>query len=201
MPWPAITRGFYTRHGRIWIAGIITSASSFGFATQNLPSVAQIKTPSTEISPLEITPPERAIDLPLTQARYLSNGVYLGSYPGFIAPGHTLMATYFIPYEAKVVVHFKARPYQGQLPSAQLLVNGQLITTLDGLNSEFIEATVPQAFTGKLAEITIHFAHGQLPDGGIKLDTARTPINIPLLHIHALEFTMPDNERRLTTEF
>lgn len=194
MPWPLMTRGFYTRHGRFWAACFIASVSSLGFATQNLPF-----TPPLNNLSLETPQSESATGIPLTQARYLSNGVYLGSYPGFIAPGHSLTTLTFIPDSATLFIHFHAQPYEGQMPSAQLLINGQLISELSGVNNEVIEASIPQALTGKLAEIAINLGSYESEDG-IKLDTVRTPMNIPLLRIHALELLAPDNERRLTNE-
>lgn len=193
MLWPLMTRGFYTRHGRAFAACFLAGVSTLGFATQNPPVMppnsSSIKTPLLNSSS----------GVPLTQARYLSNGVYLGSYPGFIAPGHSLTATSFVPEGAKLSVRFIAQPYQGQMPIAKLLINGQLIAELDEVDNQIIEISIPQALTGKLAEIAINFGDYE-PEGGIKLDTVRTPMNIPLLRIHALELIAPDNERRLTNE-
>lgn len=130
--------------------------------------------------------PSQPEELELNQTRYLSHGVYLGNYPGFIAPGHSLSGTYFLPAETNLVIHYRAQPYQGAMPPAQLLINGQPILEFTELDNQVLTAKIPQTFTGRLAELTIAFEDYLPASGSIQLDSQRTPINIPLLHIDAL---------------
>lgn len=159
---------------------------------QTLPSAApSMPALNLEAQPTAKTPPSnqplpQAEELALAQARYLSHGVYLGNYPGFIAPGHSLSGTYFLPAETTLAIHYRAQPYQGEMPSAQLLINGQPILELTKLDNQILTAKIPRTFAGRLAELTIAFADYLPASGSIQLDSQRTPINIPLLHIHAL---------------
>lgn len=211
MLWPFTSRGSHTRHRAILAACLIASASSVVLAAQSRPAQPAEIPSILEAHNADISP-ERAHNktpendsgntthLPLARARYFSNGVYLGAYPGFMAPGHRLSTTSFLPEGADLHIHFNAQPYQGQMPSATLLINGQFIAELHSENGEPLKTAIPRPFTGKLAEIAIEFAGYQPAGGTIKLDTVRTPINIPLLRIHALEVVAPDSDLRLTND-
>lgn len=191
------TRAPLTQCKRVWATSFFVSAISLAHLTQILPAAAL-----TDSSEAAVTQPRvHSTEVPLAQARYFSNDVYLGNYPGFIAPGHKITTTSFIEEGSKLLIHFKAQPYGGRTPIAQLLINGELMTEFTESNGDALEILIPQALTGRLAEVTISFAKDQLPSDGIKLDTARTPVNIPLLRIEAIALIPPEDERRVTKEY